>query len=105
MEEKISKIDLLLKVVNLTPTKLNRFIFLVSIMGLCYVCVTLFNLYVSALVSRIDYLEKDNIKKDVTINGLRMEVSTNYDNCNERVDRLNEKLDRVENNEEKLIKK
>jgi len=105
MEEKISKIDLLLKVVNLTPTKLNRFIFLVGIMALCYVCVNLFNLYVSALNARIDYLEKDNIKKDVTINGLRLEVSTNYDNCNDRVDRISQKLDKVEKNEEKLMKK
>lgn len=91
MDENASKLDLILKLVNLTPTKLNKALFMVMCLVLFYGVVNLFKLYETALIKRAENAEKELLKKDIIIANQAIEIRNGFGDCESKVRELNQK--------------
>ena len=91
MDESASKLDLILKLVNLTPTKLNKAIFMIMSLVLFYGVLSLFQLYETALIKRAEDAEKENDRKDIIIANQNIEIKNGYGDCETKVRELNQK--------------
>lgn len=105
MDKITEKINALLTVVNLTPSKTNRFLFISVIIGLIWLNNEFWRIYSESNRQRIIELQSNINRANSRISVLESEIKECYISSSEKVESLNTRIENLIIKNEEITKK